>query len=89
MKKTQILMNKPIYLNLSMLNQTEAVIYEFWYGYIKPKYDEKVKLCYIDTDNFIVYLKTDFVYKNIAEVVEIRFDNSSYELEKPLPKRKK
>ena len=89
MKKTQILMNKPIYLNLSMLNQSEGVIYEFWYGYIKPKYDEKVKLCYIDTDNFIVYLKTDFVYKNIAEVVEIRFDNSSYELEKPLPKRKK
>ena len=82
-------MNKPLYPNLSMLNQSEAVIYEFWYGYIKPKYDEKVKLCYIDTDNFIVYLKTDFVYKNIAEVVEIRFDNSSYELEKPLPKRKK
>ena len=70
MKKTQILMNKPIYLNLSMLNQSEAVIYEFWYGYIKPKYDEKVKLCYIDTDNFIVYLKQILFIKTLQKLLK-------------------
>ena len=70
MKKTQILMNKPIYLNLSMLNQSEGVIYEFWYGYIKPKYDEKVKLCYIDTDNFIVYLKQILFIKTLQKLLK-------------------
>ena len=52
----------------------------------KTKYDEKVKLCYMDTESFIVYIKTDAIYKDIAEDVETRFDSSNYELERPLPK---
>ena len=42
-------------------------MYEFWYDYIKPKYEEKSQLCYIDTDSFIVYLKTEDIYKDIAK----------------------
>ena len=66
-------------------------MYEFWYDYVKPKYGEKVKLCYMDTDSFIVHIKTDYIYKDIAEDVERRFDTSNYELEcnsieRPLPK---
>ena len=57
-------------------------MYEFWYDYAKPRYREKVKLCYIDTDSFIVYKKTD----DIAKDVETRFDTSNYELDAPLPK---
>ena len=77
-KKTEILMNKSFYLGLSILELSEILIYEFWYDYVKPKYDEKAKLCYMDTDNLIVYIKTDDIYKDIAEDVEKRFDTSNY-----------
>ena len=63
-------------------------MHEFLYDYVKPKYDEKAKFCYIDTDSFIVYIKTDDNYKDITENVESRFDTSNYELYWPLPKEK-
>ena len=47
---------------------------KFWYNFVKPKYGEKVKLCYMDTDSLIVYTETDDIYKDIAEDVETRFD---------------
>ena len=50
-------MNKPVYLGLSVLELSKILMYEFWYDYVKPKYDEKTKLCYMDTDSFIVYIK--------------------------------
>ena len=53
-------MNKPVYLGLSLLKLSKVLMYEFWYNYVKPKYGEKAKLCYIDTDSFIVYIKTDY-----------------------------
>ena len=59
-------MNKPVYLGLSILELSKILMYEFWYDYVKPKYGEKAKLCYMDTDSFIVYIKTDGIYKNIA-----------------------
>ena len=64
-------------------------MYEFWSDYVKPKYDDKARLCYMDTESFIVCIKTDDIYKDIAEDVETRFDYSNYELERPLPKGKK
>ena len=63
-------------------------MYQFWYDYVKPKYGKQAKLCYMDTDSFIVYIKTDDIYKDIAEDVETRFDTSNYELERLLPKEK-
>ena len=81
-------MNKPVHLGLSILELSKILMYEFWYDYVKPKYGEKVKLCYMDTDSFIVYIKTDDIYKDIAEDVETRFDTSNYELDRPLPKGK-
>ena len=80
MKKTQILRNKPVYLGLSILEVSKILIYEFQYDYVKPKYGEQIKLCDMNTDNFIVYIKTDDTYKDIAEGFETRFDNSDYEL---------
>ena len=81
-------MNKPVYLGCSILELSKILMYEFWYDYVKPKYDEKAKLCYMDTDNLIVYIKTDDIYKDIAENVETRFDTLNYELERPLSKGK-
>ena len=74
MEKTEILMNKPVHLGLSMLELSKILMYEFWYDYVKPKYSEKAKLCYMDTDSFIVYIKTYDIYKDIAKDIETRFD---------------
>ena len=66
-----------------MLELSIVLMYEFWYDYVIPKYGEKAKLCYMDTDSFIVYIKTDDIHKDLAEDVETRFDTSNYELERP------
>ena len=60
-------------------------MYEFWYDYMKPKYGNDVKLCYMDTDSFIMNIKTDNFYKYIANDVKKRFDTSNYEINRPLP----
>ena len=57
MKKSQILMSKSIYLDLSVLEISKIAMYEFQFDYVKPKYSEKEQLCYIDTNSFIVYIK--------------------------------
>ena len=64
MKKTQITMNKPVYLGFSIIDLSKIVMY-FWYDYIKPKHVKIAKLCCMVTDSFIVHVKTD-VYKDIA-----------------------
>ena len=86
MRKTQILMNKTFCLGLSTLDLSKTVMYEFWYNYVKLKYREKTNLCYMDTDSFIVYVKTDDAYKHITEDVETRFDTSNHELLRLSPK---
>ena len=85
MKKTKVKMNKPIYLGLSILEISKTLMYEFWYDYMKPKYNDNVKLCYIETDSFIMNIKTNDFYKDIASDVENRFDTSNYEVNRPLP----
>ena len=85
MKKTKVKMNKPIYLGLSILEISKTLMYEFWYDYMKPKYNSNVKLCYMDTDSFIMNIKTNAFYKDIASDVENRFDTSNYEANGPLP----
>ena len=88
MGKTQLLMDKPAYLGLSILDLSKTVMCEFWYDYVKPKYSENVILCYMDTDSFIVHVKTDYIYKDITEDVETRLGTSNFELGKALPKGK-
>ena len=88
MRKTQIIMNKPFYLGLSILDLSKTVMHEFWYDYVKLKYVENAELCYMDADSFIVHVKADDIYKDIAEDVETRFDTSNFEIERPLPKAK-
>ena len=85
MKKTKIKMNKPTYLGLSILDISKILMYEFWYDYMKPKYSNDVKLCYTDTDSFVMNIKTEDFYKDIANDVEKRFDTSNYEVDRPLP----
>ena len=79
-------MKKPVYLGLSILELSKILMYESWYDYVKPRYVGKAKLCYMDTSSFIVYIKADDSYEDIAEDVETRFHTSNYELDRPLPK---
>ena len=60
-------------------------MYEFWNDYMKPKYDNNVKLCYMDIDSFIMNIKTNDFYEDIANDVENSFDTSNYEVNRPLP----
>ena len=70
-------MNKPACLGLSILELSKILAYDFWFDYVKTEYGEKSKLCYMDTDSFIVYIKTVNICKDIAEDVETRFDTSN------------
>ena len=74
MRKTQTLMNKLVYLGLLILDLSKTAMYQFWHNYVKPKYDKNAKLCYIDTDSLMVHVKTNAIYKAIAEDFETRFD---------------
>ena len=67
MRKTKIKMNKPVYLGQAILNISKTLMYEFWYDYIKPMYQEKARLCYTDTDSFIINIETEDFYEDIAQ----------------------
>ena len=77
-------MKKTIIKLMSILETSKTIMYEFWYEYIKPKYQGKANLYHVDTDTFTVNRKTADVYKNIANDVEKRFDISNYDIERPL-----
>ena len=85
MKKTKVKRNRPVYLGLSISEISKILMYQFWYDYMKPKHGDHVKLCYMDTDSFIMRIKTEDFYKDIADDVEKRFDTSNYEVNRPLP----
>ena len=88
MEKIEILMNRPVYLGPSKLELSIILMHELWYDYTKPKYGENAKVCYMDTDSFIIYVKTDDIYKDTAEDVETRFYTSNFELDRLLRKGK-
>ena len=80
-------MSKPIYLGQAILDISKTLMYEFWCDYIKPKYGDMARLCYMDTGSFIIYIKTEDFYKDIASDVERLFDTSNYDEDdkRPLP----
>ena len=84
MEKTEILMNKYVYLGLSILKLSKILLHECWYDYVKPNYGENAKPCYMDTFSFIIHLKTDQTCKDIGEDIETNF-----ELDRLLPKERK
>ena len=85
MKKTSVKMNKPIYLGLTILSLNKILMYDYWYNEMKQKYKDKKKLCYMDTNSFIMHIKTEDFYKDIADDVERMYDTSNYTVERPLP----
>ena len=79
MKKIRVKMTKPLYLGMSILDISKLIMYEFWYDYIKQKYGDKAKLCYMDTDSFIIYIMTEDFFEDISNDVEKWYDTSNYD----------
>ena len=78
LKKTSLTMNKPVYLGMCILDLSKTIMYDFHYNYIKPKYEEKAKLLFTDTDSFMYEIETEDFYKDISKDVKDRFDTSDY-----------
>ena len=75
-------------LGLSILEISKTLMYEFWFDYSKTKYQNNTKLCYMNADSFIIYIRTEDVYEGIADDLEKIFDTSNHEVDRPLPTRK-
>ena len=83
-------MNKPVYLGMSILDISKTLMYKFWYDYIKPKYEDRAKLCYTDTDSFIIHIIAEDIFVDISDDVERWFATTNYdEKAKTIGKNKK
>ena len=80
-------MTKPLYLGMSVLDISKILTYKFWYEYTRPKYGDKAKLCYTDTESFTIYIKREDFFEDISSDVEKWYDTSKYDTndKKPLP----
>ena len=84
-EKASVKMNKPIYLGLAILSLSKILMYDYWYNEMKPKHKDSIRLCYMDMDSFIMHIKTEDFYKDIADDIERMYDTSNYTVERPLP----
>ena len=78
MKKIEVKINKSIYLGQAVLDFSKTLMFELWYDYLKPKYADKIRLCYTDRDSFIMRIKTDDFYKDISADVDKWLDASNF-----------
>ena len=85
MGKIKVVMNKPVYLGQAILDLSKIVMYEFHYDYMVPKYGDRLKLCYMDTDSLVYHIKIKDFYADIVDDVQKRFDTSGYIPDRPLP----
>ena len=87
MKQVEVKMNKPVYLDQAILDISKTLMYKLWYDYIKLKYGDNATLCYMDTDSFIISIKIEDFYKDIANDVEGWYDTSNFDEndKRPLP----
>ena len=72
---------------MSILDIRKTLMYKFWYDYFKPKYGDKVKLCFTDTDTFIIHIITEYFFEDISNDVKEWYDTSNYDEndKRPLP----
>ena len=75
----KVKMNYPVYLGMSILDISKTLMYKFWYDYIKPKYEDRAKLCYTDINSFIIHIMAEDVFVDISDYIERWFDASNYD----------
>jgi len=83
MKRTKLYYNKPIYLEMCILDLSKTLMFDFHYTYIKPKYGDKVKLLYTDTDSLMYEIETEDFYRDTSDDAEARFDTSDFDKDHP------
>ena len=79
MKKSKVKMNKPVYLGMPILDISKGLMHKFWYDYIQPKYEDRSKLCYTDTDSSIISIRTEDFFVDSSDELEIWFVTSNYD----------
>ena len=79
MRKTEVLIDKPTAVGQAILDISKSLIYDFWYDYLKPKYHDRVKLCYMDTDSFMLQIQIEDFFEDINNDVDKQFDTSNYD----------
>ena len=84
MGKIKVVMNKPVFLGQVILDPSKIVMYEFHYHFMVPKYGDRLKLCYMDTDSLVYHIKTEDFFTDIADDVQTRFDTSGFIPDRPL-----
>ena len=77
-------MNVPICIGFTILEVSKTVMWNFFYDYLKPKYGDKIELCYTDTDSLILHIKTEDFYEDIVDDIGEWFDTSNYNIDRPL-----
>ena len=83
MHKSRLLLNKPVYTGMTILDKSKILMYDFFYNHLKKQYGEKCELLYTDTDSLLLKIETEDVYKDIKEN-ENFYDTSNYPKEHPL-----
>ena len=84
MRKTKLVLNKPVYRGMKILDNSKILMYDFFYNHLKKKqYGSKCELLYTDTDSLLLEIETDDVYKDM-EANKHLFDTSDYPKEHPL-----
>ena len=78
MKRVKLLFNKPVYCGMSILDVSKTLIFGFHYDYMKPKYHEKAKLLFTDTDSLCYEIQTDDFFQDISADVKEKFDTSNF-----------
>ena len=85
MRRTNVLMDKPIMVGQAILDKSKELMYSFWYEYLKPKYKDKINLLYMDTDSFVIEVETDDFFKDTKDDLKEWFDTSNYHKDMVLP----
>ena len=78
MRKTYVVMDKPIVVGQAILNKSKVLMYKFYYDYFKTKYNDEVKLLYMDTDSFVLYIETEDFFEDIKNYIHDWYDTSKY-----------
>ena len=78
MRRTRVKMDKPIIVGQAILDKNKELMYKFYYDYLKPMYNDKVKLLYMDTDSFVLHIETEDFFEDIKNDIHDWFDTSKY-----------
>ena len=81
--KEKVLLNKPIYVGMSVLDLSKHLMYDFYYNHLKKNYDDKIRLLYTDTDSLIVHVQTEDIYADMQANIS-DYDTSNYPADHPL-----